>query len=148
MTTTRSVRPPRQPLVYFPIAPCAAPRQVRSDRWNPSPAVVRYRQFRDDLRAQALLLKYTPGDTLSLRFILPMPESWSLKKKREMDGKPHTVKPDLDNLVKAVKDSLLTSDSHVWRYERMEKVWGIAGAIEVLPTDENLDAKGLSLNEK
>lgn len=43
---------------------------------------------------------------LNLTFHMPMPESWSEKKKQRMDGKPHTKKPDRDNLDKGVCDAL------------------------------------------
>lgn len=46
--------------------------------------------------------------------------------------KPHTVKPDLDNLIKAFKDALLTDDSSVWRYGRMTKVWDYEGSIVLI----------------
>ena len=39
-----------------------------------------------------------------------MPKSWSAKKKLAMRGKPHRQKPDIDNLVKAVIDSIYPED--------------------------------------
>ena len=67
---------------------------------------------------------------IGVSFIMPMPKSWSKTKKLEMDGKPHQQKPDLDNLIKAVKDCLLIEDSHVWKYDPPpEKVWGRVGMI-------------------
>lgn len=43
---------------------------------------------------------------INLTFYIPMPESWSLAKKKRMDMTPHTTKPDRDNLEKGVCDSL------------------------------------------
>lgn len=42
------------------------------------------------------------------QFVMPIPESWSKKKRALADAgaMPHTAKPDLDNLVKLVKDAL------------------------------------------
>lgn len=43
---------------------------------------------------------------VNIAFHLPIPESWSGKKRREADGQLHTSKPDRDNLEKGVLDSL------------------------------------------
>ena len=43
---------------------------------------------------------------IAMIFTMPIPQSYSNKKKKELEGKPHTKKPDLDNLVKAVLDAL------------------------------------------
>jgi Holliday junction resolvase RusA-like endonuclease len=61
-----------------------------------------------------------------------MPASWSKKKREEMDRQPHQNKPDLDNLIKAFKDALLSEDSGVWKYGEMEKRWATRGFIVVL----------------
>ena len=50
------------------------------------------------------------------------------KKKEQMNGLPHKQKPDTDNLVKSVKDSLLKDDSVVW-WEKAEKRWAYKGSI-------------------
>ena len=57
---------------------------------------------------------------LSVRmlFVMPIPKSLSKKKHEELLGERHTKKPDLDNLVKAVLDSLngvaYEDDSIIW----------------------------------
>jgi Holliday junction resolvase RusA-like endonuclease len=45
---------------------------------------------------------------LSCRFFMPIPAGWSQKKRRELDqfGISHVKKPDLDNMVKFIKDCL------------------------------------------
>ena len=43
---------------------------------------------------------------IAMAFTMPIPQSYSNKKKKELEGQPHTKKPDLDNLVKAVLDAL------------------------------------------
>ena len=53
--------------------------------------------------------------SLEIRFDMPRPKSM-----RGTEQKPHTVKPDIDNMVKAVMDALTTAiwwidDSQVWR---------------------------------
>lgn len=59
-----------------------------------------------------------------------MPPSWSEKKRREMEGKPHQQKPDLDNLLKSL-DALYEDDSVIWKISA-EKVWAREGFIEFL----------------
>jgi Holliday junction resolvase RusA-like endonuclease len=45
-----------------------------------------------------------------------------------MRGKPHTQKPDVDNLCKAFNDAVLDDDSAVWS-QWGEKIWGDEGKI-------------------
>lgn len=58
---------------------------------------------------------------------MPIPQSWSSKKKREAVGVAHSKKPDLDNLVKSVMDgmnkALFTDDSLVCDI-RANKLYG------------------------
>jgi Holliday junction resolvase RusA-like endonuclease len=111
------------------IQPVSKPRQTASDRWKQRPVVMRYRAFADELR-----LKYREElpNSLTIRFYLAMPKSWSKKKRAEMNGKPHQQKPDFDNLAKAVCDALLEEDSVVWRC-LVEKYWSTESAIEIEP---------------
>lgn len=110
------------------VTPMAAPRQSRRDKWDPSPPVVRYRAFCDELAIRARAAGWQPGERLHLVFHLPMPRSWSVKRRRAMIGQPHQQKPDVDNLTKAICDCLLEDDAHVWEI-RAEKRWGEMGAI-------------------
>ena len=41
---------------------------------------------------------------------MPMPESWSAKKKQAMAGLLHRTKPDRDNIDKAICDALWKDD--------------------------------------
>lgn len=95
--------------MIIPVTPCPAPRQTRSDKWRPRPCVLRYRAFKDHLR---LYIKAVPVP-LVVHFGIAMPDSWSQKKKKEMNGTPHRQKPDVDNLLKAFLDALLDDDAHV-----------------------------------
>jgi len=113
--------------VKYPITPCPAPRQVRSDAWNPSPSVQRYRAFRDECRLRRVQV---PESGVHITFRMPMPASWSKRKAAELDGQPHQQKPDVDNLVKALLDSVYGDDCAVWQISA-EKRWARQGAIEV-----------------
>jgi Holliday junction resolvase RusA-like endonuclease len=117
--------------VVLPVCPVAAPRQSRRDAWDPSPAAARYRAFRDELRLAARG-RYEVGPVLEIRFVLPMPRSWSTRRRELGRGAPHQGKPDVDNLVKGFLDALTEDDSFVWKVEA-SKVWGEAGEILVWP---------------
>ena len=111
----------------FDITPVPKPRQTRSDKWKKRPAVMRYRAYADEVRLKGVKLSEN-GDHVT--FIIPMPKSWSDKKKIEMDGTAHQQKPDSSNLIKALEDALFTDDSAIWDY-RITKRWGYTGKIIV-----------------
>lgn len=69
-------------------------------------------------------MNYRLTQPLSITFVIPMPPSWSNKKRGSMNGEYHKQRPDLDNLIKAFKDSLLDDDSMIARYNCMQKIWG------------------------
>lgn len=128
------------PLAVFDIEPMGAPRMTRSDKWKLDPnhknpksrqrkVVGRYFAFRANIIAQAQKQGFTmPSNGFHVIFILPMPHSWADKKKNQMYCAPHQQKPDCDNMIKAVKDSLCKDDAHIWDY-RITKYWGKAGKI-------------------
>lgn len=63
-----------------------------------------------------------------ITFILPMPTSWSKKKRAVMNGQAHQQKPDVDNMIKALMDALYVDDAHIWDL-RVTKLWGESGQI-------------------
>jgi len=113
----------------FKLTPVGKPRMTQRDKWRP--AAKRYYAYANHLQLLARQDKYTLTVPLSANFYLPMPKSWSKKKREEMNGKPHTQKPDLSNLLKAFEDALLNDDSGVWRYEDCGKYWSDRGLIVV-----------------
>ena len=104
----------------------AKPRMTQRDRWKKRSAVEAYYRFKDAIRLQASNQGFHLGESFSVRFYFPMPKSWSQKKKRELAGKPHQQKPDLDNLLKSVQDCLLPEDSAIHKVEA-SKVWWASG---------------------
>lgn len=74
----------------------------------------------------------TVPERLRIVFGLPMPNSWSNKKKALMDGLPHQSRPDIDNLEKAFLDALCTDDSYVWDVHAT-KLWSRDPYIKVEP---------------
>ncbi|WP_249021952.1 RusA family crossover junction endodeoxyribonuclease [Kluyvera ascorbata] len=107
----------------FNITPLGKPRMTRADKWKKRPEVLRYRAFCDEVRLNNVSL---PESGYHVIFVLPMPPSWSKKKRSLMDGKPHQQKPDKDNLEKALLDAIFGEDSHIWD-GRVTKIWGETG---------------------
>lgn len=102
---------------------------TQRDRWAKRPAVVRYYNFCDDLRL--LFGGNEVQEALSVQFNIPMPQSWSQKKKWSMNGTPHQQRPDIDNLAKAFMDALCEDDSYIYSL-KAEKRWAEEGSIVVL----------------
>lgn len=110
------------------VTPVPAPRMTKRDRWARRPAVIRYFKYRDDIRA-AWGGREVPAE-LRLVFVMPMPKSWSNKKRLLMDGKPHQQKPDVDNMIKAVLDALCEEDRFIYDVHAT-KIWGENGTLSV-----------------
>lgn len=113
-------------MMRYPVTPNTKPRMTRSDKWKQRPAVMKYRQFKDAVRLYGITLPVC----YHVIFVIPMPQSWSKKRKAEMVGSPHMPTPDKDNLEKALLDALYEDDSHKWD-GRVTKVWGYTGEIIV-----------------
>jgi Holliday junction resolvase RusA-like endonuclease len=114
-----------RPTVEIPVSPVPKPRMTQSDRWKKRPAVVRYHQFKDDLRA---LVRGSLDPRFDIVFLVPMPPSWSAKKRADMKGRPHQQKPDIDNYLKAFMDAMLIEDSHIYD-THPRKYWWDEGKI-------------------
>ena len=77
---------------------------------------MRYRIYSSLLKQAQRKQKYNPSNELVMLFQIKMPVSWSKKKKDSLRGKPMQSRPDIDNLVKAILDSLFPDeDSMVWK---------------------------------
>lgn len=105
------------------------PRMVRSDTWANRDVVNRYWSVKDKLveEAQKHNLLDLPDD-FYVEFHIPMPTSWSEKKKILMNGQPHQVKPDIDNLLKTLLDCLKEKDQTVWHVDKY-KYWSRTGKV-------------------
>lgn len=123
------------------VTPMGAVRMTQSDRWKTNPnhtdprkrqrgAVQRYFAFKTQLLLEAKKVGYELGECLDMVYLIPMPKSWSNKKKEKMNGLPCKSKPDTDNITKAIKDTLRKEDNDIW-YEKAEKRWAFNGSIIV-----------------
>lgn len=121
-------------LIEFLIDPMPAPRQNRADRWkvgdNARPIVKKYQAYRDKLLGQAIEQHFIcPVYSFSIIFFIPFPKSYSKKKMEEMNEQYHTLKPDLDNLLKAFFDSIFRKNdkyfqgNYHWLKQRDKKLW-------------------------
>lgn len=119
--------------IILPITPVAKPRMTQRDKWNPSQRAIAYRAYKDELRLclheKGLEVEDIPT-CCHLLFFLPMPPSWSQKKKSTTQGMPHLQRPDKDNLEKGFWDALLEEDCKVWD-TRVTKLWGTEGQIVI-----------------
>jgi len=109
----------------YKINPVAKPRMTRSDKWKKRPATTKYWKFVDQCKLERVVL---PCFNSHVTFIIPMPASFSKKKKDQLNGKPHMQRPDLSNLLKALEDALYQEDSGIYDIH-ITKVWGLVGKI-------------------
>jgi len=108
------------------ITPVPKPRMTRADRWKKRPVVLRYWDFCDKVEKANIIIPDKPN----IIFYIPMPSSWSKKKKRDNLFDKHTQRPDLDNYVKALFDAVYKEDSHIWTF-KATKIWAEKGQIEI-----------------
>jgi len=123
----------------FDVVPVGAVRMTQRDRMftNPNhkdplkrqrPAVTKYFDFKNKLTAQATEMGFELKKVMEGVYLIPMPDSWSEKKKKTMNGTPCESVPDCDNITKAIKDTFRKNDSDVW-WEKAEKYWAYRGSI-------------------
>jgi Holliday junction resolvase RusA-like endonuclease len=123
----------------FDVVPVGAVRMTKSDTWKTDPnhpdplkrqraPVTKYFAFKTMLKTQAIQMGFELGNHLDAVYLIPMPDSWSEKKKKAMNAMPCKSKPDCDNITKAIKDTLLKEDSAVW-HEKAQKYWAYTGSI-------------------
>ena len=113
------------------IKPVGKPRQTQRDRWKERPVVLRYRRFADDLRKETSEQDFQLSERVGMQFYMPMPKSWSGKKKDRMNMHPHQQRPDIDNLIKSVMDALLAEDKKIY-YIVASKWWNYEGRIKLI----------------
>ena len=117
------------------ITPVPKPRMTKSDRWKKRPCVVKYWDFKEELLYLFREQDINIDKELYIEFHLPMAKSWSKKKKEKMNTDFHNQKPDIDNLIKAVLDALMSEDWQVHTvYAR--KFWAEEGSIVILDSQE------------
>ena len=112
--------------MIYNINPHTKPRMVRSDSWKKRKCVLKYWAFKDEIRAAGV----TIPDKCYVIFNVPMPRSWSKKKRNDFNLQPHQTTPDIDNLLKALFDAVFDDDSHIYEVYK-KKQWAEVGSIEI-----------------
>ncbi len=124
----------------YEITPITKPRMTQRDKWKGRKCVLDYFRYRD--RVKELGIDVKDGGT-HIVFVVPMPASWSKKRKVQFNGLPHcgtlnkAKANDFDNLCKALTDAIFykhpgfKDDSHVWDV-RISKLWGCRGQIYII----------------
>jgi len=78
---------------------------------------------------------------VNMIFHMPMPKTWSHKRKKQQLGKPMTSKPDVDNLMKWILDVLngiAYQDDRYVTSGYFQKMWGYEGKVQVFLQEEEL----------
>lgn len=97
----------------------------------------RYNKYKIDLLALSKQERMViPEQGCHITFYIPVPRTWKKYKKEQMHMQLHQSKPDVDNLAKAVFDSMLSEDKKIADI-RITKKWvnKESGWIEFLITN-------------
>ncbi|MED4532338.1 RusA family crossover junction endodeoxyribonuclease [Metabacillus fastidiosus] len=114
----------------IPVEPMGAVRMTSRGK----PNAQRYLAYKDQIKwivkQQLKDRKLLMGALeVEISFMMPIPKSWSNVKRQQMVGEYHTKKPDTDNLVKGVFDSL---NKLVWQDDnKVAKVTAVKSYGEV-----------------
>ena len=74
----------------------------------------KYNAYKEEVRYWVDKSQFViPLGHFAIWFYLPFPKSWRKPKRREMVGKPHMSTPDLDNMIKALFDSIMPRRNRV-----------------------------------
>lgn len=127
---------PEPQVILIPGQPIGKPRQTQRDRWlvgdKARPCVAQYRAWADRARKCAEDKMPAEIETVTIWAFFQMPDSWSVEKRLQMDGKRHEQKPDWDNLGKAVCDALLENDEGISEAHVYKRWTNGPGYIEVI----------------
>lgn len=102
------------------IVPMGAPRMTR----RPTERSRRFQVWRNEVKRQ--VGEQPVPDEVHFVAYIPMCKSWGKKRRAEMAGKPHRMKPDRDNCDKALCDALWAEDSAIWGGSQ-RKFWCLPG---------------------
>ena len=116
-------------LKRFNVEPMGKPRMTQRDKWKKRDCVNRYYSFKDFLNLNKG--SFELANKFSILFCVPFPKSYSKKKCKALFLKPHQEKPDLDNMLKAIKDCLKDEDKEVFQV-KAKKVWSYKPSIFIV----------------
>lgn len=95
--------------------PIGKPRMTQRDKWFARAATAKYWAYAARVRAAAGLSGKSQTAPLRVDWVvyLPIPKSWTAKRRAEVAGQPHRQRPDRDNIDKGLLDALFADDSGV-----------------------------------
>jgi Holliday junction resolvase RusA-like endonuclease len=104
------------------------PREVLKVRYSMGYArllrLEKYNKYKIDLMALCKVKRFVlPSQGLCIKFFIPMPKTWRKWQRELMDGKLHRSKPDIDNLLKAFFDALISEDKFIGHLGEISKHW-------------------------
>lgn len=128
---------PESPKVFLPVAPMPYVRTTGRQKFVDE----RYKKYAAYKEHVGMLAAHyidyiDKGNAIEveLTFHMPIPASWSKKKKEEHEGRPHINTPDVDNLVKgffdAVNKFIWVDDNQVFKVTAT-KIYSSGPGIEV-----------------
>lgn len=125
--------------ITMPGAAIGKPRMTQKDKWAKRDCVMRYRAWADHLR----LLAHAAGGLPDTDRILEVswvarfepPKGTSKKRMAAMIGNLHRVKPDRDNIDKAVLDVLFENDQGI-ACGTIRKEWAEQSSLTITITYE------------
>ena len=86
--------------------------------------IEKYNNYKVDLLAIAKAKQFViPEQGAGVTFFMPMPKSWSKKKRALYHGTLHQQRPDLKNLLSAWEDALCIEDKYIAHYSSLCKRW-------------------------
>lgn len=119
ITPQTNVRATQGDRVFFRI-----PRErLRPDGLKRLLRLEKYNDYKSALSELARKKSFAiPEQGVHIIFYFPVPKSWTKSKKQEMHMKLHQSKPDIDNCIKALFDSLMKEDKYIADF-RATKKW-------------------------
>jgi Holliday junction resolvase RusA-like endonuclease len=119
ITPQTNVRATQGDRVFFRI-----PRErLRPDGLKRLLRLEKYNDYKSALLELARKKSFAiPEQGVHIIFYFPVPKSWAKYKKEEMHMKLHQSKPDIDNCIKALFDSLMKEDKYIADF-RATKKW-------------------------
>mgnify|MGYP001379916131 FL=1 len=114
-------------MLHIPFRPCPCPRpKVTHYGTFYGKNYTAFKQVVNEWLDKQKIEKLEGALEAEMVFGIPMPDSWSKKKKEANLLRPHIVKPDVDNFIKSVFDILneraFDDDSQIARL-RASKIW-------------------------
>jgi len=107
------------------IQPMGKPRMTQRDKWKGRDVVQKYMAYKDEVRRQINVPLWKLPEPISFSWWawFPLPASWSKVRKLRKAGTIHRVKPDRDNVDKALMDILFRFDQRIALTHAQDKFW-------------------------